>query len=231
MRRIAAAMMVAALAMVPLAARDGASRTQSEGVFSLAFLYDVTMSATDWDLRTPAMPPPETKSQYTKAIDALVRSVRPRDIVRFGLVSSHLVLDAPLGEQERRRLPDLDPVIPGADRSGPSPLWDELYDAATTIAHDPHAAILLVTDCRPTGNVHGMQDLVLHARATHVSISTIVEDALMRRVGSPAPRGPIEMCASLAGATAGLSEFDDGKNPHGDIGHVVEYMIRELRGR
>jgi hypothetical protein len=197
---------------------------------SIAFLYDVTISATNFDLLQP-VPATETKSQYVKAMTALAAAIRPEDTVRLGIVTSRLRLGAPLSERDRRRLLDLVPDVPASERYGPSPLWDAIYDATTALAGEPGAVVLLVTDCRSTANRHGLAELVAHATATKTPVSTIVEDAFLRRPGTPPPVAPVQTCANLASATGGLSEFDDGRNPRGDIGQIVRAIIADVRVR
>jgi VWFA-related protein len=78
-------------------------------------------------------------------------------------------------------IPRPDPVIQveasnGAFGLGASPAWDAVDAGATLLEAQPgRRAIVLVTDGRSSGNVHSLDDAILHAAAADVSVSIVGE--------------------------------------------------------
>jgi hypothetical protein len=105
--------------------------------------------------------------------------------------------------------------VSDADRLGPSPLWDAL-DEAITLSADPSGrpAIVLFSDGKSSGNVHGLDEVIERARRLHVSVSVVVEGAgtffLARTVS---PLDPADLLERLTQATGGLKLLDRPTDP------------------
>jgi hypothetical protein len=223
MTRLCAALVLASVALAPAvpAARSTPAPRQS---LSIAFLYDVTISMTGLKI--------ESDDQFKKATEAITRALQPGDVFRFGVVANRLLLTETMTSVEAAKALQGVPQVPAKDRAGPTPLWDVLVEAVTAVRREVlHPVVLIVTDGRSTGNLHSLDDVVAQAKRAGVPISAIVEDSLMRRAGTVLPIRPFDTMSSLATATGGLAEFDDGHNPGGDIGALVTKIVAALRER
>lgn len=62
-----------------------------------------------------------------------------------------------------------------AERSGPSPVWDAIVEAAGTLdAHDGRRAIILYTDGRATANRYSGAEAAVRALAADVSVNVVM---------------------------------------------------------
>jgi hypothetical protein len=96
---------------------------------------------------------------------------------------------------------------------GPSPIWDSLDGAVTTLA--PAAgrhAILLLSDGKSSGNMRGLNEVIAHAREAGVSISAVVEGESSPG-GAQAGLDPADLIAKIAKATGGHIAIDRPVNP------------------
>ena len=111
------------------------------------------------------------------AVERALRKPRtPPDRVRVGGLAGALVLSPRFAadQAELRLATRLALDVPRADRIGPSPLWDGVETAVQALeAERGRRAIVMVTDGRSTGNVHGMAELTTHALLADVSINVI----------------------------------------------------------
>ena len=112
-----------------------------------------------------------------RAVDgALLKPRTPRDRIRVGGFARQLVLSARFDTEgpELHRAARLVWNIPRADRIGPSPLWDGVETAVQALeAERGRRAIVMVTEGRSTGNVHGMAEVTTRALFANVSINVI----------------------------------------------------------
>jgi hypothetical protein len=176
-----------------------AATPQPGKALSIAFLFDFSWSVTNRDV--------ESYDRFASATSGLVAGLKAGDSLRLGIVTNHLVLTPILTPAETARLPKVVPTVPDRDRYGPTPLWDQLYDAVTTIARDGAArakTIIIVTDGRSTGNSRSFKDLVDHATRAGVSISSVGEDTLVRRPETRIPVDSLDNLRSVAASTGGV---------------------------
>jgi VWFA-related protein len=105
-----------------------------------------------------------------------------------------------------------DPVIQvegrnGAFGLGASPAWDAVDAGVTALeSQTGRRAIILVTDGRSTGNVHGLDETILHAVAADVSVSIVGEaqEELIRQSETKVARvRPAVFLQSMAEMTGG----------------------------
>ena len=93
--------------------------------------------------------------------------LQPTYTVRDKLVPTTSSVVPQMGVRERKAT--------GA-RMGPSPIWDAVYDAASALEHEPgRRVVILLTDGRATGNVHGLDETIVHALAAGVPIHVVSE--------------------------------------------------------
>ena len=181
---------------------------------ALVLLFDVTasMSGSGCD----ELPPMD------EAVEgALLPRHTPRDRIRVGGLARELVL-SPRFETDwpdLRRAVRLVWSIPSVDRLGPSPLWDGVETAVTALQTEPgRRAIVMVTDGRATGNVHGMGDVTGHAIAADVAVCIVAVPTgmFLKQDKTTAARvRPYVLLEQMAGATGGsyseLRTFEDLK--------------------
>jgi len=146
--------------------------------------------------------PPAIKRAIEKT---LVDALRPGDRVRFGVFGGTplVITDAATGWREgvraaTRVLDQLDafpgvptqvfpveavaaqPTSQPALRLGPSPIWDAVDAAVVSLEEEAgRRAILLLTDGRATGNVHGLEEVLQRAVRAAVFVSAISEAAVL----------------------------------------------------
>ena len=113
-----------------------------------------------------------------------------------------------------------------ADRIGPSPLWDGVQTAVEALELEwRRRAIVMVTDGRATGNVHGMAYVMGHAIAASVSINIVAVPTgmFLPQGGTAAARvRPSAWLEEMAGATGGAyAEI-------GSVGDVAPYLVRSI---
>ena len=73
-----------------------------------------------------------------------------------------------------------------ADRLGPSPIWDATDEALTLLEGEAgHRAVVLFTDGKASGNLHGSTDVLDHARRAGVTIEAVIEGGGTRLVLQP----------------------------------------------
>jgi len=145
-------------------------------------------------------------------------------------------------------IPRPDPVIQveasnGAFGLGASPAWDAVDAGVTLLESQPgRRAIVLVTDGRSSGNVHSLDDAILHAVAADVCVS-IVGEAQAELIPQDGKRWarvrPAVFLQSMAEMTGGGyadvfgSEkgrppvFDDGATRRW-LGRVLAQLIEDL---
>jgi hypothetical protein len=152
----------------------------------------------------------------------------PPDRVRVGGLARTLVLSPRFAtEQAELRLATrLALDVPRADRIGPSPLWDGVETAVQALeAERGRRAIVMVTDGRSTGNVHGMAEVTNHAVFADVSINVIGAPTgmFLRQDESTYARvRPTVLLEQMAGATGGA--YAEVRGP----GDVAPFLVRGI---
>jgi hypothetical protein len=80
---------------------------------------------------------------------------------------------------------------PAGDRFGPSPIWDAVDEAVSALHLEPGwKHILLLTDGLATGNMKSMEEVVLRAASSDVTIHVVESGWLVKRDQSAAARSP-----------------------------------------
>jgi hypothetical protein len=194
---------------------------------SLVLVFDRTVSVSRQDASFDWV--------VTKMTDALGLNMKDDDFLRFGMFGRRLLLTRRFSGHELsgpyRPLPE---DVPVADRFGPSPLWDALDTAVTTLAGDTgRRAIIIYTDGRSTGNVLGVRDVIAHARSEHVAVSIITWPFTVMSPGGPVtnlPVNPNHLLASIASATGGtMNVLDLGRKPPLDFELCLMLIFDDLR--
>ena len=108
--------------------------------------------------------------------------------------------------EQRRALREV-LAVPQDQRNGPSPIWDVLDQALTTlIPRDARTGVLLVTDGQATGNRRKLGDVADRALALDVPIHVVFvgfETRLLQTPGTMAAVRPDRVLKQLAEATGG----------------------------
>jgi len=164
-----------------------------------------------------------------------VDRLTPRDRVHIGWFGRQIAIGPPISGNPRALVASvrkaLDPR--DADRLGPSPIWDAVDTAVTTLAKaDGRRAVLLVTDGRGTGNRHSPEEVAARAALSGVAVSVLGEDFEMtlRQDGSTGVRvRPGVALRYIANATGGLYVSDDGAAPA--PGPLLVRLLDDLHGR
>jgi hypothetical protein len=194
---------------------------------SLVLIFDRTVSLSHQDSSFDWV--------VTEMTDALGLNMKPDDMLRFGMLGKRLLLTRRFSGHELsgpyRPLPQ---EVPVADRFGPSPLWDALDTAVTTLAADEgRRAIIIVTDGRSTGNVLGVGDVIAHAKSEHVAVSIITFPFAVVSPAGPItdlPVNPTGLLASIASATGGtMNILDLDRKPPLDFKLCLMLIFDALR--
>ena len=164
-----------------------------------------------------------------KAADqALLQPRIPPDLVRVGGLARQLTLSPRFttDRAELRRAARVVLAARDADRIGPSPLWDGVQTAVEALELEwRRRAIVMVTDGRATGNVHGMAYVMGHAIAASVLINIVAVPTgmFLPQDGMTAARvRPPALLEEMAGATGGAyAEI-------GSVGDVAPYLVRSI---
>lgn len=111
-------------------------------------------------------------------LKALIPGLGTSDRARIGSVSRILRLSSEFSRKpdalERAVREALD--VPDADRYGPTPLWDAIDSAVSTLDDESgRRAIVIVTDGLATGNRLGFEAVLAHAIRANVSVSVVCE--------------------------------------------------------
>lgn len=139
--------------------------------------------------------------------------------------------------------------IPDAERFGPSPIWDAVDSAITSLAGEPgRRVILLLTDGRSTGNHSSFSDVVGRAMAEGIMVNIVGKDTqevVFQERGGMVVRGDAEVALkALTDLTGGLFRSDnrvrvvsarspDGsvlpdRSPDSNFGRLLSRVMTEL---
>ena len=138
---------------------------------SLAVVYDLTMAPVSVDVGAD----PRLKLVLRVVSDSLTN----RDTVRVGFLTGNMSWSRTFGVEQRSILYS-EAVshfsVPVVSRWRWPALCDGLYDAVSALAHDDgRRAVVVITAGHSAGNIHSFDELVAHARETHVSLSAVHE--------------------------------------------------------
>ncbi len=234
MRTVAATLVALALgvtggrAVFSAQARAVGSNPQSaeaaHSSLTVVLLLDVSASM----VRQPLLFDP----RYAQVFNAFQQGLVPADRAAVGVVAGQLRLSAitsnprDLSGAVRSLL-----QVPDADRLSGSPIWDAI-DETLPVAAAPRgrSAIVLFSDGKSGGNVHGLDDVITRARQLHVSINVVVEgpgSAFLAR--GDLELDPAAMLDRLAQQTGGRLLLDRPLNPRQrNPGPLVALMMEEL---
>ena len=206
------------------AGRDRQSAPLAAGGLTVVLLLDVSASM----VRQPLLFDP----RYAQVFNAFQQGLAPADRAGVGVVAGQLRLSAitsnprDLSAAVRSLL-----QVPDLDRLSGSPIWDAI-DETLPVAADPRgrSAIVLFSDGKSGGNVHGLDDVITRARLLHVAIDVVVEgpgSAFLAR--SDLELDPAAMLGRLAQQTGGRVLLDRPLNPRQrDPGPLVSLIMEEL---
>lgn len=184
-----------------------------------------------------SMPPTFDRNGLAKALDAQVLSrIRPGDRLRVGSIASTLLVGSRFTDNRLELRTALTEAIVGNDDhllkplsstpptgwppgatfesllTGPSAIWDALWTARGLLdAERDHRAILLVTDGKASGNVHGFNDTLHWLFLGGITVSVVGEAArqTISQVGGRAVSvQPTQQLEHLARETGGLYAVD-----------------------
>jgi hypothetical protein len=187
----------------------GQSRPDVPAGLTVVLLLDVTASVT-------RMPIP-IDPRFAQVFNAFLQGLKPADRGAVGVIAGRprvgpLTADhRELSASVRRLL-----QVPDADRLGPSPIWDAIDEAVTEAAGDPSGrpAVVLFSDGKSSGNVHGLDEVIDHSKRLHVSIHAVVEGpGSLFLARSTQALDPAELIGQLTTATGGLRLLDRPADP------------------
>ena len=203
MRTCAAAVLLAACA-----AAHPHAQTPAPAGLTVVLLLDVTASMTQ-----EALP---LDQRYAQVFNAFLQGLRPSDCGAVGVIARDVRFSRVTGSHQalstsvRNLLQTAD-----ASRLGPSPMWDAI-DQALPLTIDPNGrpAVVLFSDGKSSGNVHGLDEVIAHARQLGVAVSAVVEGpGTMLLARSTAALNPADAIERLTGATGGRSLLDRPPDP------------------
>jgi hypothetical protein len=195
--------------------------------------------------------PQISERDMERLVGDFVSALEPVDRARIGRVGRGVALGPPLANDAKALLRSARAVIePRAEeRSGPSPIWDALVEAAASLSsEDGRRAILLVTDGRATGNRHGLADVADLLAAANVSVSVIAprsptivpsESALVRVHPERMPQAlaeftggrfvPVDPFFRMQGGSGDTMVLQLGRAPEGTLDFQSGRTVASLR--
>ncbi len=219
------AAVVAFGAMTGVAGQD---RSTEPAGLTVVLLLDVTASVT-------RMPMP-IDQRFAQVFNAFLQGLKPADRAAVGVIAGRPRL-GPLTADRRALSASVRMLLqlPDADRLGPSPIWDAVDEAVTEAAGDPagRPAVVLFSDGRASANVHGLDEVIDHAKRLHVSIHAVVEgpsSVFMAR--STEALDPAELIGQMTTATGGRRLLDRPPDPRQrNPGPMVALIMDDLHAQ
>lgn len=137
---------------------------------SVVVLVDVTVSAR-WHERP-----------LDRLLTALSGSLNERDRIAVAAFGQRTTISRFVaGRSDLRRIVRDALDVPGAQREGPSPIWDALHDVARRLdSAPPPRAILLLSDGRATGNVRGLDEVAEDIAGRGITVHTVQEPSVQQ---------------------------------------------------
>jgi hypothetical protein len=212
------------LLLAPLRSAMPVPPTPSSQGLTVVLLLDVSASMTHVPLPLDA--------RYAQVYNAFAQGLRPEDRAAVGVMAASTRF-GPLTSDPKELSASVRRLLQAAetDRLGPSPLWDGALSAMTLFesAGGP-SALLLFSDGRSTGNVHGLDELIAKAVERHVSVSAVVEGAgtaLLARAASSLDAG--DAIEKLTTATGGRRLLDRPPDPRQrNPGPLISVIMDDL---
>jgi len=205
-RPLAALGLVALLSMGPSAAPQN---VQAPAGLTVVLVIDLTASVS----RVPL----PIDQRFAQAYNGFVQGLKPSDRAAVGVIADKTHFGPLTGDlRQLSASARLLLQVPDANRLGPSPLWDAVDEAIALASSDPSGrpAVILFSDGKSTGNVHGLDEVVAHAKKAGVIVSAVLEGPssayLVRLAESPDPG---ELMGRLTDATGGLRLLDRPPDP------------------
>jgi VWFA-related protein len=168
------------------------SASADQSSLAVVWLVDVSASVTQYWRISPL-----------DIATALAGAMRPGDRARIGAVGAtvHLTEWCTAESSELARSAEIALAVKGDEPFGPSPIWDATDAAIDAVAAAPgRHIVVLVTDGRATGNVHGLDELRAEAAARGVSVNVVAVAQASSWTGVNAL-----MLQQLAATSGGLS--------------------------
>jgi hypothetical protein len=154
-----------------LTATAGDAATHPPGPISVVLLLDASFSM--------STEPLADESRFPSAIHAVARALQPGDRALVGAVGRRAVFASAFHGTDKELVADWRQLsaLSAADRFGPSPLFDAIEDATAKLRDTSGGrGVVLWTDGRPSGNVHGSADVAADAANARIPIHVIVDE-------------------------------------------------------
>jgi len=187
------------------------------GGLTAALLLDVSASVSQQSLRLD--------DRFVRIFNAFVQRLQPGDRAAVGVLTNRLRLST-LTPDVRELSANVRMLlqIQDIDRLGPTPIWDALDEAITLVADGRgRPVIVLYSDGRSSGNLHGLADVLAHATRTRVSINVVVPPQKL-----PVDHlNPADLMEELSSATGGRRMMEP--RPPGNAAAVISQLMEGLR--
>jgi hypothetical protein len=205
--------LVGLLGVLALAA-DGPRQTSA---LTAALLLDVSASVSQQPLRID--------DRFVRVFNAFVQKLQPGDRAAVGVLTNKLRI-SPLSSDVRELSGSVRLLLqsPDADRLGPTPIWDAL-DAAIDVVADGggRPVIILYSDGRSSGNMHGLAEVLAHAKQTGAVISAVIPPPRL----PPEHLDPADLIEQLTSATGGR-RLMEARLP-GSAAALVAQIMEQMR--
>lgn len=221
MRRLALAVVVWLSAPQVFEAQAGAPPGDR---LTVVLLLDVSASVSHLPLALD--------QRVAQVFNAFVQGLAPGDRAAVGVIARETRFSQVTSDR-RELAASVRQLLQVADtaRLGPSPVWDALAEALP-VAADPsgRSAVVLFSDGKSTGNVHGLDEVIDRARQSRVSVSAVVEGpgtVLLARAASALDPG--DAIERLTQATGGRRLLDRPPDPRQrNPGPLVSLIMEQL---
>jgi hypothetical protein len=173
--------------------------------------------------------------RFTEVFNAFLRGLKAGDRAAVGVIASRprfTSLTADVREMTagvRTLLRVLD-----ADRLGPSPIWDATDEALTMLEGEAtRPVIVLFTDGKSSGNLHGSAEVLAHATRLGATIHAVIEGGGTRLILQPtAALDPADVVGRVAEGSGGRLLLDRppsarDRNP----ARAVTQIMEAIQGR
>jgi hypothetical protein len=225
---LAATVTIAAAAAFLSAAARPARRSAVSDPLSAVLLLDTSASVS----RSAMLLDP----RFTEVFNAFLRGLAPGDHAAVGVIANTARF-TPLTADTREMTASLRTLLRvlDPDRLGPSPIWDAMDEALTLLDKEGgHPAIVVFSDGKSSGNLHGSADVLAHARSLGVAIHAVIEGGGTRLILQPnAALDPADIIRPVAEGSGGRLWLDRppnarDRNPARLVAQIME-GIREHR--
>jgi hypothetical protein len=224
--KIRAVLPLIALWMTILPAAQSAPQTPAG--LTVVLLLDFTASVS----RVPVL----IDQRFAQAFNAFLDGLKPSDRGAVGVIAAETRFSRVSAE---RRVLAADVRIlfqlPDGDRLGPSALWDAIDDAIDIAAADTagRPAVILMSDGKSTGNVHGLDEVIAHAKRSRVSVNAVLEGPSSTFLARTTEQlDPSELVGRLTDAAGGVRMLDRPSDPRQrNPGPLIASIMERLHSR